>query len=82
MNIESLEINLLKVSEIKDGDIVIVKIDKESQSKLNKDFIQSLYKEITKILNKEIPIYFFPSDISIEILKQTINTQNEIFKKI
>ena len=78
MNIESLEINLLKASEIKDGDIILVKIDNKTKSELNKETITNLYQKITDILKKELPIYFFPSDVSIEILKKTIEIQENL----
>lgn len=73
MNIESLEINLLKASEIKDGDVVLVKIKESQKSNLNKDFIKKLYQEITNILKKEVPIYFFPDNLSFEIIKKQVN---------
>ena len=78
MNIESLEINLLKASEIKDGDIILVKIDNKTKSELNKETITNLYQKITDILKKQVPIYFFPSDVSIEILKKTIEIQENL----
>lgn len=81
MNIESLEINVLKASEIKDGDILLVKIDEKTKSKLDKDTITNLYEKITKMLKKEIPIYFFPSDVTIEILKKTIEIQESLIKQ-
>ena len=82
MNIESLEINLLKASEIKDGDVVIVKINEFEKANLDKDKIQSIYKKITDMIKKEVPIYFFPSNFTFEIMKDAIDTQNnQIGKK-
>lgn len=82
MNIESLEINILKASEIKDDDVVLVKIDQDTKSKLDKDTVQKLYKQITNMVKKEIPIYFFPSDISIEVLRKTVEAQEILNKNI
>lgn len=81
MKIESLEVNLLKASEIKDGDIVIIKIREEEKEKLDKNKIKHLYQKITQILKKEIPIYFFPSNLSVEIIKKSIQTQDRATKK-
>lgn len=69
MNIESLEINLFKVSEIKEKDIVLVKIHQDEKKQLKKEDIQNLYEKITKMVNKEIPIYFFPANLDIQILR-------------
>lgn len=77
MKIESLEVNIFKASEIKEGDIVLVRITEEEKLKLNKEKIRSIYEKITGILKKEIPIYFFPSNLNFEIIKQTIeNSKN------
>lgn len=81
MNIESLEINLLKASEIKDGDVVIVKINEFEKANLDAEKIQSIYKKITDMLKKEIPIYFFPSNFTVEIMKDAIDTQNNQINK-
>lgn len=81
MNIESLEINLLKASEIKDGDVVIVKIDEFEKANLDAEKIQSIYKKITDMLKKETPIYFFPSNFTFEIMKDAIDTQNNKISK-
>lgn len=78
MNLESLEINILKASEIKDGDIVIVKIDELNKSNLDENKIQSIYQKITKMIKKEIPIYFFPSYFTFEIIKSAITNQNSL----
>jgi hypothetical protein len=80
MKIESLEINLLKASEIKDGDIVIIKINEKEKEKLDKNKIKHLYEKITQILKKEIPIYFFPSNLSVEIIKKSIQVQDRTTK--
>lgn len=81
MKIESLEINLLKASEIKDGDTVIVKINEFERANLDKDKIQNLYKKITDMLKKEIPIYFFPSNCTFEIIKNSIKAQEDLLEK-
>ena len=81
MNIESLEINLLKASEIKDGDVVIVKINEFEKANLDAEKIQSIYKKITDMLKKETPIYFFPSNFTFEIMKDAIDTQNNQISK-
>ena len=72
MDIKSLEINLFKTSEIKDGDTILVKIDDEKKSKLKKEDVKALYDEIKKIVKKEISIYFFPKDLSIDIIKNHV----------
>jgi len=73
MKIESLEINLLKASEIKDEDIILVKVSENEKLKLNKDTVQSLYSEIKKLIKKDnISIYFFPKGIQIDIVKEHI----------
>jgi acetamidase/formamidase len=81
MDIQSLEINLLKVSEIKEGDIVIVKIKDSEKSKISKEIIKNLYKQITNIVKKEIPIYFFPDYLSIEMIKEHINIVDKKLKE-
>lgn len=80
MNIESLEIKLLKSSEIKDGDIIIVKINDTEKSKLDKATVKNLYEQITKMIKKEIPIYFFPSNLNFEIIKNSIESTQESLK--
>jgi hypothetical protein len=73
MNIESLEINLLKASEIKDGDSIIVKVKENDRMKLSKESVASLYKQIKGIIKKDnIPIYFFPQNISLNIIKSHV----------
>lgn len=81
MNIKSLEIKLLKSSEIKDGDIIIVKINDTEKSELDKTTIKNLYEKITNMIKKQIPIYFFPSDLSFEIIKNSIESTQESLKK-
>jgi hypothetical protein len=76
MKIESLEIKLLKSSEIKDGDIILVKIKDSDKLKLDKDKIKHLYDQISKMLNRSIPIYFFPDNLSIDIIKKSVNMTN------
>jgi hypothetical protein len=77
MNIKSLEINLFKTSEIKDGDTILVKIDDYEKSKFDKEKIKMLYDEINKITKKNISIYFFPKNLSIDIIKNHVkNIEN------
>lgn len=80
MNIESLEINILKASEIQDNDVVIVKINEFEKANLDTNKIQNLYKKITDMIKKEVPIYFFPSNFTFEIIKNAIETQNNLTK--
>lgn len=72
MDIKSLEINILKASEVKDGDTILVKIKEEDKSKLTKENIKSLYDQIKKIIKKDISIYFFPKNLSIDIIKNHV----------
>jgi hypothetical protein len=72
MDIETLEINLLKASEIKDNDIILVKINNEQKKNLKKEDVQDLYKKINEIVKKNITIYFFPDNLSINIIKNYI----------
>jgi hypothetical protein len=83
MNIESLEINLFKTSELKDGDTILVKIDTEEKAKLKKEDIQDLYSKLTKIIdNKNINIYFFPKNMDIDIIKNHVILTEEEKEKI
>ena len=50
----------------------MVKIDDEKKSKLKKEDVKALYDEIKKIVKKEISIYFFPKDLSIDIIKNHV----------
>jgi hypothetical protein len=79
MNIESLEISLFKASEIKDGDIILIKTGPEDKAKFNKDNITSIYNQIKGMVNKDISIYFFPKDFEIELIKYHVE-QTEINK--
>jgi hypothetical protein len=73
MNIESLEINVLKVSEIKDGDVLIVKMSKEQKNKMNKNDVKDIYDQVVKMIKRnDISIYFFPEDLSLDIVKNNI----------
>lgn len=72
MNIESLEINLFKTSEIHDRDTILVKIDEQDKSKFTKENIKNLYDQIKKITKKDISIYFFPKNLSIDIIKNHV----------
>jgi 2-C-methyl-D-erythritol 4-phosphate cytidylyltransferase len=83
MNIESLEINVLKASEIKDGDVIIVKIKESDKIKFSKESVTSLYKQIKDMIKKDnIPIYFFPQEIDIEILKNHVQEIEKNKEKI
>ena len=74
MNIESLEINVLKVSEIKDGDVLIVKMGTEQRNKMNKNDVKDIYDQVVKMIKRnDISIYFFPEDLSLDIIKNNIN---------
>jgi CRISPR/Cas system-associated endoribonuclease Cas2 len=73
LNIESLEINVLKASEIKDGDILIVKMGKEQKSKMNKEDVKNIYDQVVKMIKRsDISIYFFPEDLSIDIIRNNV----------
>lgn len=72
MDIKSLEINLFKTSEVQDGDTILVKIDEEKKSSLKKEDIKFLYDQIRNIVKKDISIYFFPKDLSIDIIKNHV----------
>jgi hypothetical protein len=73
MNIESLEINVLKVSEIKDGDVLIVKMGTEQRNKMNKNDVKDIYDQVVKMIKRnDISIYFFPEDLSLDIIKNNI----------
>jgi hypothetical protein len=72
IDIKSLEINLLKTSEINDNDTIIVKIDQKEKSNLDKEKISQIYSEIKNMIKKDIAIYFFPKNLEISIMKQHI----------
>jgi 2-methylcitrate dehydratase PrpD len=72
MNIEQLEVNLFKTSQINDGDTVLVKIDNSDREKLKKEDVQALYDKIKSIVKKDISIYFFPKHLSIDIIKNHV----------
>jgi hypothetical protein len=82
MNIKSLEINLFKASQIEEGDVVLIKTSQDEKKSLSKEDVKQLYKKICDITNKSIPIYFFPKELELEILKKVViehfqNNQNE-----
>jgi hypothetical protein len=72
MNIKSLEINVFKSSEIKDGDTILVKIDEKQKKDLKPEDIRHLYDEIKNITKKDVSIYFFPKYLSIDIIKKHV----------
>lgn len=85
MKIESLEVNLFKASEIKNGDILLVRIDNEEKNKLTKEGVRNIYDQILNMIKrKDIGIYFFPKNLDIEIIKNHIlnieNSKTEIIK--
>jgi uncharacterized alkaline shock family protein YloU len=82
MNIKSLEINLLKTSEINENDTILVKIDEDERKKLNKEDIQKLYNQIQSIVKKNISIYFFPKNLSVDIIKNHVKNIESSKKQI
>ena len=82
MDIKSLEINLFKTSEINDNDTILIKIDEKEKSKLKKEDIQTLYNQIQKIVKKNISIYFFPKNLSIDIIKNHVKNIETSKKEI
>ncbi|MEY4370915.1 MAG: hypothetical protein RIQ48_631 [Pseudomonadota bacterium] len=73
MNIEPLEVKLVKSSKIEDGDIVIIKIDSEDKKNFDTDNIKSLYSQIKKMLgDKNLSIYFFPKNLDIDFIKTQV----------
>jgi hypothetical protein len=82
MDIKSLEINLFKTSEINDNDTILIKIDEKEKSKLKKEDIQTLYNQIQKIVKKNISIYFFPKNLSIDIIKNHVKNIDTSKKEI
>lgn len=85
MDIKSLEINLFKTSEINDNDTILIKIDDKEKAKFKKEDIQILYNQIQKIVKKKISIYFFPKNLSIDIIKNHVknieDSKEEILKE-
>lgn len=77
MNIKSLEINLFKTSEINDGDTILVKIDNFEREKLKKEDVQVLYDKIKSIVKKDISIYFFPKNLSIDIIQNHVKNMED-----
>lgn len=86
MKIESLEVNLFKASDIKDGDILLVRIDNEEKNKLTKEGVRNVYDQILNMIKrKDIGIYFFPKNLDIEVIKDHIsnieNSKTEILNQ-
>lgn len=78
INIESLEINLVKASEINDKDVVIVKVNNEDKLKLTKEEVHQIYSDIKKITRKDVSIYFFPKNLDLFLIKKHIeNVEKE-----
>jgi gentisate 1,2-dioxygenase len=83
MDIKSLEIKLVKSSQIEDGDIIIVKIDEEYKKNLTKQDIKDIYESINNMINKKnIEMYFFPKSFDFEIIKNHVTNFEQIEKKI
>lgn len=73
MKIDNIEVSLFKASEIKDGDILLVKMGKEQKNNMNKDDVKNIYDKIVKMIKRsDISIYFFPKDLSIDIIKNNV----------
>lgn len=87
INIESLEVKLIKSSKVEDGDIIIIKVNSDDKKHFDQDNIKSLYAQIRKMLgDKNISIYFFPKHFDISFMKNQIetieNNKNNIEKEI
>lgn len=79
IEIENLELKLLKSSQIEDGDILLVKMRQDDKNSLSKENIKHLYEQITKMINKkDINIYFFPDNMSIDIIKNYVKNMEEL----
>jgi hypothetical protein len=76
MNIENLEVSILKTSEIKDGDTLLVKLTEEQKEAMTKESASALYNKIKSVVgpDKKISIFFFPSSMEISAIRDTINT--------
>ena len=73
MNIEPLEVKLVKSSKIEDGDIIIIKVSTEDKKNFDTENIKNLYAQIKNMIgNKNISIYFFPKNLDIEFVKENI----------
>jgi hypothetical protein len=83
MDINNLELKLLKSSQVEDGDIILVKIDDKEKAGLKKEDVESLYTKITQMINKKnIGIYFFPKNISIDMIKNHVKLTKDIENQI
>lgn len=80
MEIESIEIKLLKSSEVKDGDTILIKIDENKKKNLTQEDIRGLYESISKMIKKNISIYFFPDYLSVDIIKKHVMNIEETTK--
>lgn len=85
MDIQSLEINLLKASEIKNGDILLIRVDDKERNQLTKENVRNIYDQVLKMIKRtDIGIYFFPKNLGIEIIKNHVenieNNKNQIIK--
>jgi hypothetical protein len=72
MKIQSLETKLLKTSKVEEGDLILVKINSEKKQDLSPEQIKSFYNDIRSLINKEVPIVFFPDYLDVEIIKKFI----------
>ena len=83
MNIEPLEVKLVKSSKIEDGDIIIVKVGSEDKKNFDTENIKNLYAQIKNMIgNKDISIYFFPKSFDIDFIKTQISNVENNKEKI
>ncbi|MEN9446594.1 MAG: hypothetical protein RL728_1106 [Bacteroidota bacterium] len=81
MDIKKLEVSFLKVSEIKSGDVVIVRMSPEEKNKLNKENITEIYNQIKNIVGKEkeVGIFFFSKDMELSYIKDYLKQSEQFF---
>lgn len=81
MNIKNLEVSILKTSELKSGDVVIVRMSPEEKNKLNKDNITEIYNQVKNMIgkDKEIGIFFFSKDMELSYIKDYLKQSEQIF---
>lgn len=81
MNIKNLEVSILKTSELKSGDVVIVRMSPEEKNKLNKDNITEIYNQVKSIVGKEkeIGIFFFSKDMELHYIKDYLKQSEQLF---
>jgi len=76
MEIENLEVSLLKASNIQDGDTVLVRLTEEQKQEMTKEKAGELYNKIKKCVgeDKKIAIFFFPKSMELGLVKDTMKT--------